>query len=185
VPPLAALLVCTATVAGADFDRDGIPDLQDDCPTDPGTVAGGGCPGAPAAEPPPPPPTPPPAPPPPRVAVQADRVDLAEPVFFETGSARIAARSHPLLADLAEALRTLPGTAKVSVEGHTDDRGPRAANLRLSQRRAEAVVAHLVTLGVPAPQLQAKGHGPDPPIAPNATPDGRGQNRRVEVLILR
>ncbi|MCA9550383.1 MAG: OmpA family protein [Myxococcales bacterium] len=175
---LATLWVCTATatVAAPDYDRDGVPDLEDDCPTDPGDAVGRGCPGVVA-------PTPEPPPPPARVAVQADRLDLKEPVFFQTGSARIDPRSFPLLDDAAAALLGLPPATRVAIEGHTDDRGRRAANVRLSLQRAQAVVTYLVKRGVPKARLSARGHGPDRPIAPNDTEAGRAQNRRVEVLI--
>ena len=173
---LVPLWVATATVAAPDFDHDGVPDLLDDCPTDPGHAAGRGCPGIPA-----PAPSPPAAPA--RVEVKADRIDLTEPVFFETGSARIARQSYPLLADVAAALGGLPADRRVSVEGHTDDRGRRAANVRLSARRAQAVVDHLVGLGVAKARLSARGHGPDRPVAPNDTAEGRAKNRRVELLI--
>lgn len=178
-------LALTAQGAPADFDKDGIVDLEDDCPTDPGTAAGRGCPGeapvAPAPAPSPPPPAEPPAAP--RVKINKDRLELDEPVFFKTGSAQIEARSRALLNALAEAVKSLaPGTV-VSVEGHTDDRGARAANRRLSFGRAEAVVRHLVKQGVPAARLRSVGHGPDRPLTTNDTAEGRAKNRRVELLI--
>lgn len=180
---LASVLLGLAVLAAPppDFDGDGVLDLADDCPTDPGVAANAGCPGDPEA---PPPPAPEPAPEPaPKVTVQADRLDLDEPIFFETGSARIDKRSAPLVAEIAEAVKSLaPGTV-VSVEGHTDDRGRRRTNLRLSARRAEAVVRALVAHGVPAARLRAVGHGPDHPVADNRTAAGRAKNRRVELLI--
>jgi len=184
---LAALLLGLALIQqpAADFDKDGVPDLQDDCPTDPGSAAGNGCPAkAPPALPPPPATEPKPAPAPSKVKVAPDRLQLDEPVFFETGSARIQARSRGLLDEIAEAIRSLaPGTV-VSVQGHTDNRGRRSSNLRLSFKRAESVVRHLVKRGVPAARLRSVGHGPDRPITSNDSAKGRAQNRRVELLIL-
>lgn len=69
------------------------------------------------------------------------------------------------------------------VEGHTDSRGPRDFNLELSQRRAEAVRDYLVSKGVPGDLFTVEGLGPDRPVASNATPDGRANNRRVEIVI--
>jgi outer membrane protein OmpA-like peptidoglycan-associated protein len=69
----------------------------------------------------------------------------------------------------------------VEVGGHTDSTGSRATNTRLSQARAESVMAYLVSKGVAAGQLAAKGFGPDEPVADNATREGRAQNRRVEL----
>ncbi len=175
----------------ADFDKDGISDLEDDCPTDPGTVAGRGCPGiapaAPVPEPAPPvqlpvAPAPKPAPPS-RVSVQADRLELKEPIFFETGSARIQARSRRLLVDISQAIRSLAPGSVVSVEGHTDGNGRRSRNVRLSLKRADAVVRRLIKLGVPAARLRSVAHGPDRPLTTNETREGRAKNRRVELLI--
>src|SRR5690606_24985924 len=70
---------------------------------------------------------------------------------------------------------------QVEVQGHTDNTGSRAANLRLSTRRAEAVRDYLVRRGVPAARLTARGLGPDVPRAPNTTAEGRAVNRRVEL----
>ena len=64
--------------------------------------------------------------------------------------------------------------------GYTDATGSRQVNERLSLRRAEAVRAFLVSAGVPADRLTARGYGPADPVASNATPAGRELNRRVE-----
>ena len=70
------------------------------------------------------------------------------------------------------------------VEGHTDDEGKAETNFTLSQRRAEAVVQAIVGGGVDATRLEAKGFGEAVPIADNATPEGREQNRRVELIVV-
>jgi len=72
---------------------------------------------------------------------------------------------------------------RVEVQGHTDNRGGRQLNVRLSKQRAEAVLAALVTRGIDAGRLTAQGYGPREPIATNATDEGREQNRRVEIKI--
>jgi OOP family OmpA-OmpF porin len=69
---------------------------------------------------------------------------------------------------------------KLVVEGHTDSTGPRAFNMDLSKRRAQAVVDYLVGKGVSPVRLTAKGFGPDRPIADNGTRLGRAKNRRVQ-----
>ena len=66
------------------------------------------------------------------------------------------------------------------MQGHTDDRGPRALNVRLSQARAEAVRKALIQRGIAAARLSAKGYGPNVPIGDNATDEGRQKNRRVQ-----
>ena len=170
----------------ADFDKDGVADLVDDCPTDPGHPDHRGCPGEPkpAAPPPKADPPPPPAAPPPKVEITDDHLDLKEPVFFQTGSSRIDPKSDGLLAEVAAAIQKVDPNKVISVEGHTDDRGRRRTNLRLSKRRAQAVVDRLIRLGVAKARLRSVGHGPNDPIAPNDSAEGRALNRRVELLIL-
>ncbi len=73
----------------------------------------------------------------------------------------------------------------VEVEGHTDSRGSDKYNMGLSLRRAEAVRNYLISKGVPADRLTAKGYGESQPIASNDTDEGRFQNRRVELEPLR
>jgi outer membrane protein OmpA-like peptidoglycan-associated protein len=124
----------------------------------------------------------PPAPPR-RVVVTKERLELKEKVFFETGKTAVRAESFGLLDDVATALKENADVKKVVIEGHTDDRGAKTANQRLSKGRAEAVRAYLVKKGVEPGRLEAKGVGEDRPIADNATAKGREENRRVEFVI--
>jgi outer membrane protein OmpA-like peptidoglycan-associated protein len=73
----------------------------------------------------------------------------------------------------------------VTIEGHTDSQGTDAYNLDLSRRRAQAVADHLIGRGIPTTRIRVEGLGEARPIAPNDTPAGRQQNRRVEVVITR
>jgi outer membrane protein OmpA-like peptidoglycan-associated protein len=74
---------------------------------------------------------------------------------------------------------------KVRIEGHTDSTGDPARNLDLSKRRAEAVKKALVSqFGIAADRLTSEGFGDTKPIAPNDTPKGRAENRRVEFVKL-
>lgn len=106
----------------------------------------------------------------------------AEPIQFDTGSATIRSASNPTL-DKAAALMTATPTGNVLFEGHTDSAGSAAKNLALSEARAEAVKAALLSRGVDPARLSAKGYGSERPIADNKTPDGRQKNRRVEALV--
>ncbi len=171
-----ALFVLLAVSTPQDFDKDGVPDIEDDCPTDPGNPANKGCPGTVA-------PPPPPAAPPAKIEVAADRITIDETIEFASGSARVDPKSFALLAEIAAAINTLPKDKNISVEGHTDNRGSAKNNRALSKRRARAVVAHLVRNGVEARRLAFEGHGEDDPIATNDTPEGRKKNRRVDFLI--
>lgn len=85
--------------------------------------------------------------------------------------------------DEAVALMAKHPDMKVSVNGYTDSIGSDAHNLRLSQRRAEAVVEYLTSKGVAANRLTAVGHGKANPIADNKTEEGRARNRRVEIVV--
>jgi outer membrane protein OmpA-like peptidoglycan-associated protein len=77
------------------------------------------------------------------------------------------------------------GNVNIEVAGHTDSRGSDAYNIDLSQRRAEAVRNYLISKGIAADRLSAKGYGESQPVADNATEDGRFMNRRVELIPLK
>jgi hypothetical protein len=71
------------------------------------------------------------------------------------------------------------------VEGHTDDRGSDATNQQLSQKRADAVREYLESRGVPAERMRSVGRGESNPVASNDNPEGRANNRRVEIIVER
>ena len=104
-------------------------------------------------------------------------------ILFDTASARLRPESTPTLQDLRRTLDQNAGL-RLRVEGHTDDTGSADANRRLSQQRAESVVAWMTQNGVAAGRLEAVGMGPSRPVADNGTPEGRQTNRRVEVVRL-
>ena len=102
---------------------------------------------------------------------------------FASGSSWLNPRYDGLLEKVADVIRRFP-RARVRVEGHTDDRGSRDVNLRLSRQRAERVARALAGMtGRPADDFQVTGLGPDHPIAPNSSAAGRARNRRIEVVI--
>ncbi|MBI5067403.1 MAG: OmpA family protein [Deltaproteobacteria bacterium] len=129
------------------------------------------------------PPPPPPPPPPARVVVTGTKLELKDKVYFDTARASIKAESNSLLDEAAAVLKNHPEVKKVVIEGHTDNRGGTAKNLKLSEARAQAVKAYLVGKGVEAGRLDAKGYGETKPIADNKTEKGRDANRRVEFMI--
>jgi outer membrane protein OmpA-like peptidoglycan-associated protein len=107
-----------------------------------------------------------------------------EPVTigFEFDRAELDAKSQQQLREVANQLKATPN-GQVRVLGHTDDRGSRAYNERLSRRRAEAVQAYLRGQGVPADRMKVEWFGYDRPIKENETDTGRARNRRVEVVV--
>ena len=81
------------------------------------------------------------------------------------------------------AVALLTNGQPVSIEGYTDSKGSQSRNMDLSQRRAESVRTYLISRGLPADQVVAKGMGPDRPIADNSSAEGRANNRRVEIVV--
>lgn len=100
-------------------------------------------------------------------------------VEFESGSAKITAAGQSILDEMSTALQQFKGR-RVEVIGHTDSQGARNSNVALSKARADAVKAYLVQKGMPADSLIPIGMGPDRPVAPNDSDDGRRRNRRIE-----
>lgn len=103
-------------------------------------------------------------------------------VNFEFNSVKIAPSSYPILYDAAKTLLKNP-QMKVEIQGYTDNIGSSDYNLKLSQKRAEAVKSYLVSKGVNANRLEAVGYGENDPVADNKTADGRAMNRRIEFKI--
>ncbi len=103
-------------------------------------------------------------------------------IYFDTGSDRIRPESTPTLKEIAAMLGEHP-ELKLVIEGHTDNVGAAAANQTLSEKRAAAVKVALVeSFGVDGARLATKGLGATKPVAPNDTPEGRQNNRRVELV---
>lgn len=102
-------------------------------------------------------------------------------VNFDTGQSTIKPDSAKTLDDAATVLKAA-STLQILVGGHTDNVGTAAANLKLSEDRAKAVMAVLVQRGIAATRLTAQGFGQTQPIADNRTEDGRAKNRRVELV---
>lgn len=113
-------------------------------------------------------------------------VRLAEKVLFPSGSATLSRDGKATLAKVADAFKDLKDRI-VRVEGHTDNVPIKSAafpsNWELSAARAIAVVRFLESAGVDPARLAAAGYGEWQPIAPNDTPEGRAQNRRIEISL--
>lgn len=117
-------------------------------------------------------------------ALMADGRFVTQGILFDTGSDRLRPESTPTLEEIASMLQSHP-ELRVRVEGHTDAVGDDAANLQLSDRRAAAVKDYLVgTKGIDTARLETQGLGETVPVGSNDTPEGRQQNRRVELVRL-
>ncbi len=118
-------------------------------------------------------------------APQAAAPDLGRvAVNFSTGSAAVPASALAGLQQVVVRIRNLPPGSVVEVGGHTDNTGNAAANMALSQRRAEAVRGILIRDGVAPASLTARGYGETQPVATNDTADGRLQNRSTELAVV-
>ncbi|WP_437507377.1 OmpA family protein [Sorangium sp. So ce1099] len=169
-PDIPGLRTTDPATNGCPGDRDGdtVRDDKDACPDERGKPnedpAKNGCPVA--------------------VRVTEQEIVILQQVQFDTGKATIKKESDDLLDEVAGVLKEHPEITKIEVQGHTDPRGGRAYNVRLSQARSESVTKALVKRGVEAERLTSKGYGPDVPIADNDTDEGRQKNRRVQFKIL-
>ncbi len=114
-------------------------------------------------------------------ALSADGRVATQGILFDTGSDRIKPESTPTLQEIADML-TQHADLKLTIEGHTDNVGSAASNKSLSEQRAAAVKTYLVSKGIDAARIETAGLGDTKPAAPNTTPEGRQQNRRVELV---
>jgi OOP family OmpA-OmpF porin len=139
-------------------------------------------PAAATAAPAPAPAPPPPAAEPPKsaVTVNGDRLGVPGNIVYETGKAVIKPESEPTLNALKDFMEQNKNFTRIRVEGHTDNVGKPADNMKLSTDRAMAVVTWMDGHGVSKDRLLAVGFGDTKPIADNKTDDGKAQNRRTE-----
>ena len=103
-------------------------------------------------------------------------------VFFETGSAALRPESFAELDRLAALLAEM-ATLKIQINGHTDNVGDDASNLKLSEARAKAVYDYLAGKNIAAERLKYKGYGESQPVESNDSPEGRSRNRRTEFIL--
>ncbi len=112
-----------------------------------------------------------------------DLVMNANAVVFRTGSAEISRESGLTLDKIMAVSETCSGDLLFELGGHTDNTGSRAANVVLSEARAQAVANYMQAAGFETARLIVKGYGPDQPKLDNATPEGRAANRRLEFTV--
>lgn len=145
-----------------DTDGDGIPDDVDKCPKEWGLKENDGCPKF--------------------IEIKDNEIVLKQKIHFATAKATINPDSFPILDEIAGVMKGNK-TWNIRVEGHTDNRGSKALNQKLSQARADSCRDYLVQRGIEANRLTAVGYAFDQPIASNNTEVGREMNRRTEFKI--
>lgn len=116
---------------------------------------------------------------------QNDNIVLTMPdaITFDFGQSAVKPQSYGVLNNLANTLNQFPDT-RIQITGHTDNVGSDAANMQLSQQRANGVRSYLASMGVAAQRMQAVGYGESRPVADNSSEYGRAQNRRVEITLI-
>ena len=112
-------------------------------------------------------------------------ITLSGSVVFASNQALILPAAQARLNQVSEALLSTDSLRNLVVEGHTDSIGSEAYNMQLSQRRADSVRSYLISRGYPADKIEASGIGEIRPIASNSNPEGRSNNRRVEIIVQR
>ena len=110
-------------------------------------------------------------------------ITLSGSVLFASSKSTLLPAAQAKLSQVADALAKSDKESKIVVEGYTDSQGPQSFNEQLSQARAEAVRTYLVNHGIASDRITAEGKGPSNPVADNASPEGRADNRRVEVVV--
>jgi outer membrane protein OmpA-like peptidoglycan-associated protein len=110
-------------------------------------------------------------------------ITLSGAVLFTSGKSDLLPSAQAKLSEVAEALTKEDKESKIVVEGHTDSQGGASYNQDLSQRRAQTVRDYLVTRGMASDRVTSEGFGLTRPIADNTSPEGRANNRRVEIVV--
>ena len=105
-------------------------------------------------------------------------------VKFPVDGSQLSPEAQTRLTDLVQKLKDENKNVYLEIQGHTDATGPKPFNLKLGEARAEAVRRYMNQQGVPLNRMSAISYGPDSPVAPNNTRDGRAQNRRVVVIVM-
>ena len=158
VPGLAQFKGCP------DRDGDGIPDHLDECPDEFGTITNKGCP---------------------EIIQEVEKIDFhVKNILFEISSSKIKQESFSDLDEIIAIMKKFPDS-RFTIHGHTDNTGSDALNMNLSKNRAKSVKDYFISKGINASRLESDGFGKNKPIDVNDTPEGRANNRRVEIKVIK
>ncbi len=149
-----------------DTDGDGVLDKDDKCPTEAGPASNNGCP---EIKP---------------VAAENQMINLSESILFDFNKSGLREDSHTKLLGIVAGMKE-NSTVKLSIEGHADSYGPAAYNQKLSKARADSVRKFFIANGFDPDKITATGFGETRPVDTNATSQGRANNRRVEIIIVK
>jgi len=163
-PEVRTVIVNKETFLCPDRDKDQIPDEVDRCPDVAGSMDSWGCP---AYE---------------KIAIQRDKLELKEKLYFAWNQASLQEISFPVLDEVVHALNDNKGF-RVQIEGHSSSEGGDGRNQALSEQRAAAVLDYLASHGIEKDRLDSKGLSSSVPIDTNTTVAGRENNRRVEFVV--
>jgi OOP family OmpA-OmpF porin len=149
-----------------DDDKDTVPDIDDQCPLEPGPPGGAkpGCPLKPSL-----------------VVVTEKEIKITQQIHFAFDKAVIRPESYPVCDAVVDVLKKNPKIT-LEIQGHTDDKGPPAYNKKLSQQRADAVRKYISSKGIDGSRLISVGYGMERPLVPNSSPVNRALNRRVQFM---
>lgn len=106
-------------------------------------------------------------------------------ILFPTNSSILNETSKKRIAEVSKVIKTKTSVPEILIEGHSDKTGTAEYNQWLSEKRAVSVKTYLVSLGIPAAKIRTAGQGDKKPVADNKTKEGRLQNRRVEITLLK
>lgn len=151
-----------------DSDGDGVADDADKCPNSPwgSEIDQNGCPKDT------------------NLAMGTGPLKRSTPVFFEFDKYNLQARYHSHLDNIVSTLKAIP-SMNIQIQGHTDNIGTPEYNMSLSEKRAREVKRYIINKSIDESRITTIGYGATKNNATNATPDGRAQNRRVEIVVLK
>ncbi|MHA4809318.1 OmpA family protein [Flavitalea flava] len=115
--------------------------------------------------------------------IEANATVVLKNIFYDLNKFELKSESQVELNEVVQLMKDNP-TLKIQINGHTDNTGKSADNISLSENRAKAVTAYLISKGIASARLSYKGWGDTQPIKENASPEGRAQNRRTEMKVV-